>query len=300
MTLVINFAYIFYRAMVQPGTMVKLMVARKTPQGVFLADSDCEVFLPSMECPEAISEGDVLEVFVFPTTKGELEATLKKPLILLNGVKKLLIKDSTPFGAFADIGIRVDLHLPPGEQLFKVEDKKAYVMTMQYDLERNKLYGSTRISRYIPWHTRGYPKGAEVDIVVLEKEESGFKVVVNEKTFGFLPFSETYRQIRMGESYKAYIKKIEPKSLVLSLQKEGLELIEDAAERIIAYLNANSGYARLGDDSDPEEIKMRLHMSKKAFKKGIGYLQKRGQLVITKRGIKIAKNNESENSDSEL
>lgn len=280
--------------MVQAGLMVKMMVARKEKEGLYLADPDCEVFLPAMECPDNITEGDVMTVFVFPNTKGELEATVKEPLLLLNGVKKLQIKDSTPFGAFADLGIRVDLHLPPGEQQFKVEDKKYYVMTMQFDPERNKLYGSTRISRYIPWHTRGYDRGMEVDIIILEKEEIGFKVVVNQKTFGFLPFSETYRQVRMGESYKAYIKKIEPKSLILSLQKEGLDLIEDAAERILKFLNDNSGYARLNDDTDPEEIKMRLHMSKKAFKKGIGYLQKRGKLIITKRGIKLTKSDSPE------
>jgi hypothetical protein len=49
---------------------------------------------------------------------------------------------------------------------------------------------------------------------------------------------------------------------------------------------------RLNDDTDPEEIKLRLHMSKKTFKKSAGMLFKEGKILLTKFGIKINKTGE--------
>jgi predicted RNA-binding protein (virulence factor B family) len=280
--------------MIHPGRFGKLQVVRIESQGLWLYNRDEEeVFLPYSECPQGIQIGDILEVFVFPNEKGRMEASIRKPLLTLNEVRKLRVKDATPHGAFVDIGIRADLFMPPGEQQFKVESGREYVVIMRFDAERKKLYGSTRIPRYLSWNTRDYERGDQVDIILLEKEEESFKVVVNQKTLGSLPFSETFRQVRMGETYKAYVKKVEPKILIISLQKEGFEQIEDAAVKIIDYLKMNGGYARLNDDTDPEEIKLRLHMSKKAFKKAIGHLQKLGEIQITKRGIKLTKSQET-------
>jgi len=58
------------------------------------------------------------------------------------------------------------------------------------------------------------------------------------------------------------------------------------------YLEANGGYVRLNDDTDPEEIKLRLHMSKKTFKKAAGMLYKEGKILLTKLGIKFNKTGE--------
>ena len=46
---------------------------------------------------------------------------------------------------------------------------------------------------------------------------------------------------------------------------------------------------RLNDDTDPEEIKLRLHMSKKTFKKAAGMLYKEGKVLLTKLGVKVNK-----------
>lgn len=280
--------------MIHPGRFGKLQVVRIEGQGAWLFNrEDEEVFLPFSECPEGLQLGDILEVFVFPDEKGRMMASARKPLLLLNEVKKLKVKDATPYGAFLDIGIRADLFMPPGEQQFKVESGREYIVIMRFDSERKKLYGSTRIPRYLSWDTRDYERGDQVEIILLEKEEDSFKVVVNQKTLGKLPFLETFRQVRLGETYKAFVKKVEPKILIISLQREGIEQIEEAAVKIVDYLKMNGGYARLNDDTDPEEIKLRLHMSKKAFKKAIGHLQKQGELLITKRGIKLNKSQDT-------
>jgi hypothetical protein len=71
------------------------------------------------------------------------------------------------------------------------------------------------------------------------------------------------------------------------MQKEGVDLIEDAAARLLEFLENNGGYIRLNDDSDPDEIKIRLRMSKKTFKKAAGLLYKQEKVDLMKFGVKL-------------
>ena len=48
-------------------------------------------------------------------------------------------------------------------------------------------------------------------------------------------------------------------------------------------------YVRLTEDSDEEEIKLRLKMTKNTFKKAVQDLTKKNLVVMTKRGLKIKK-----------
>lgn len=60
----------------------------------------------------------------------------------------------------------------------------------------------------------------------------------------------------------------------LSLQQLGYEHIVDLKHIILHQLKENKGVLPLGDKSSPEEIRLRLQISKKAFKKTIGGLYK--------------------------
>jgi hypothetical protein len=90
-----------------------------------------------------------------------------------------------------------------------------------------------------------------------------------------------------GDKVKGYVRKIEGKDVVVSMQKEGVDLIEDAAARLLEFLENNGGYIRLNDDSDPDEIKIRLRMSKKTFKKAAGLLYKQEKVDLMKFGVKL-------------
>lgn len=248
-----------------------------------------EVVLPKMDCSDELKEGDEVEVFLFTNKDGYMEATTHKPLLTLGQVKLLTITGSNISGAFADIGLREDLFIPPNEQRLKALPGKQYLVTMQYDEERTKLIGSTNLPKYMRYRFKKYKKGDELEIILAEKTDDGMRVIANQETWAFLPYSNTFRHVRLGETYKAWVSKIEPREMYVSLQQDGFDQVEKSAGLIIDYLRANNGYARLTDHSDPAEIELRLHMSKKTFKRAIGYLQKKDELVITKRGIKIPK-----------
>lgn len=50
-----------------------------------------------------------------------------------------------------------------------------------------------------------------------------------------------------------------------------------------------AGGCPLGDDSSPEEIHRRTQLSKKAFKRSLGVLLKRGIVAADAEGIKLTK-----------
>ncbi|GBL35684.1 conserved virulence factor B [Filimonas sp.] len=83
-----------------------------------------------------------------------------------------------------------------------------------------------------------------------------------------------------------YVKNIrEDMGLDLSLQKIGIQHLVDTTDKVLDYLQKNEGVLALTDDSTPEEIKKKLNMSKKAFKKSIGILYKQRMIRIEKDGV---------------
>ena len=87
-----------------------------------------------------------------------------------------------------------------------------------------------------------------------------------------------------------YIKTIRPDNKIdVTLQKAGYQNIEPNAQKIVDELKASRGFLRLNDNSDPEDIKTVLKMSKKTFKKAIGLLYKDKQIELKENGIYLIK-----------
>ena len=62
--------------------------------------------------------------------------------------------------------------------------------------------------------------------------------------------------------------------------------MNDDAEFIFRCLENEGGFLPFHDKSNPEAIKNRFHMSKNAFKRGIGRLMKEGKITIAEDGIR--------------
>jgi predicted RNA-binding protein (virulence factor B family) len=64
-----------------------------------------------------------------------------------------------------------------------------------------------------------------------------------------------------------------------------VEGIEENAQVVLDELKASKGFLRLNDNSDPEDIKTILKMSKKTFKKAVGALYRQKLIEIKDDGI---------------
>ena len=54
-------------------------------------------------------------------------------------------------------------------------------------------------------------------------------------------------------------------------------------------LEESDGILYMNDESDPEDIKRRLNLSKRAFKRAVGKLLKEGKIQIFEDGIRLLK-----------
>ena len=91
--------------------------------------------------------------------------------------------------------------------------------------------------------------------------------------------------MELGDRIEGYIKKVrEDNRLDVSLQPQGVKNIEPSAARILDYLKMNQGFMTLTDKSKPEEIMVKLEMSKKSFKKALGNLYKQKLVRLEKNG----------------
>jgi predicted RNA-binding protein (virulence factor B family) len=131
--------------------------------------------------------------------------------------------------------------------------------------------------------------GDKVDLIVGRSINIGFTVLVNQEYEGLLYKNELYQKIEEGQKLVGYIKKIrEDEKLDVSLQPIGFKQTIVKNEIIILNeLKQNEGFVGLSDKSSPDDIKYKLGMSKKAFKKAIGGLFKQKLITISEEGIKL-------------
>jgi predicted RNA-binding protein (virulence factor B family) len=73
----------------------------------------------------------------------------------------------------------------------------------------------------------------------------------------------------------------------LSIRQKASEQIHDDESVILSALEKNNGLLDLSDNSDPDVIKSRLNMSKRAFKRAVGKLYKEGRIELNTDCIKM-------------
>lgn len=275
--------------MIKPGSIQPLPVKEVVEKGYLLGDSRQQVFIPKRDLKPDTEPGELVEVFTFYNEERELEATTRMPAIQVGEVGCFRVGNSNDLGAFISIGSKRDILIPAREQLESLETGRMTLVILLEDRENKRLYASTKLQRHLRNSEVPYKRGDEVSLTIAEKIDIGRRVVVDGKYIAVLFRQEITDKVRLGEKVKGYIRKVEGKDIVVSMQREGMELLDDARKKILDYLEQNGGYVRLNDDTDPEEIKLRLHMSKKTFKKAAGMLYKEGKVLLTKFGVKVNK-----------
>lgn len=278
---------------IEPGKIQDLTVVAVNNEGVFVGSENYAIPLASREW-RGKEEGQVLPVFVYYNENREMEATTRLPHIQVGEVGMFRVESVNELGAFINIGSVRDVLLPKREQRYEMEAGKRALIMLCYDERNMRLFATTKIFSHLKNKPEGIERGDQVEIMIAERIDVGRKVVVNGKFPGVIFNQEIMSKVHEGEIVKGYVRKIEGKDVIVSMQKEGLELIDDATKRLLEYIEANGGYVRLNDDSDPEEIKLRLRMSKKTFKKAAGQLYKMGKVDLMKFGIKLLKDGQAQ------
>ncbi len=273
---------------IEIGKFNELEILRHTSVGLYLGDNTGEdVLLPNKYCPENVEQGDKIRVFVYRDHEERKVATNLTPKIALNDFARLKVTATTNVGAFLDWGLEKDLMVPFNEQQHKMEEGQWYLVYLNIDKKTDRLYASSKIDKFLQNESLTVAVGDEVDIIVMQKTDLGYSVVVNKVHKGLVFENEIFKPIKVGDRLKGFVKKIrEDNKIDISLQPIGYDKFNDPNCEIIQNkLLKSKGFIPITDNSSPEKIYAAFGMSKKAFKKAIGALYKQRKISITPEGI---------------
>ncbi|HSH65986.1 MAG TPA: S1-like domain-containing RNA-binding protein [Bacteroidia bacterium] len=274
--------------MINIGAYNELEILKEVDFGVYLGDGNVEILMPAKWVPPGSRIGDVLNVFVFRDSDDRLIATTIKPFAIANTFAFLEVKQVNNIGAFLDWGMDKDLLVPFREQAIPMEQGKSYVVFVYVDDESDRLIASSKLSKFIERDRASVQNGDVVDLLIYSKTELGYNAIINNLHTGLIYQNELFENIRIGDHLKGFVKNVrEDFKIDLSLQKSGFELVDDVKWKILNILKTENGFLPLHDNSTPEEIKIKLQISKKAFKKAIGTLYKEKLVMLTDKGIKL-------------
>ena len=266
------------------GRMNSLQVVKHTDFGLYLdGGADGEILLPKRYIPkDTPSEvDDWLNVFLYLDSEDKLIATTLKPKIQLGEFASLKVVDINRVGLFFDWGLPKDLLLPHSEEKRPLQIGDYCVIYLYLDKRTRRLTATARLDRHLDKVPANYQVGQEVDLLVVERTDLGFKAIIDGKHWGLIHKNELFKFIRSGMREKGYIKELRADGKIsLSLQPIGHEAASGLAEQIIERLRAQGGVLALGDKSPPELISEHFRVSKGNFKKAIGGLYKQGLIEI--------------------
>ena len=270
------------------GEVNNLQVLRFTSVGAYLGDEeDNDVLLPNKYLTDDMKIDDMLDVFVYRDSEDRAVATTEKPLIELEGFSYLYIKDVTMFGAFADWGLEKDLMIPFKEQGKKLEEGQWYLTTLQLDTDTDRVYGSTKINRYLSECDHPFDRTAPTEIMICDTTDLGVKVIVDNRYSGLIYQNDITRTVQRGERTTGYVYNVrEDGKLDVRLDPVGKVKISDSAEKLLSILKVKK-HLPIHDKSAPEDVREVVGMSKKTFKQAVGSLYKERLITLSSEGITL-------------
>ncbi|EIA1556628.1 CvfB family protein [Vibrio parahaemolyticus] len=277
--------------MIKIGQINSLEVIKKADFGVFLDGDDYgSVLLPNKHVPEGTELGDHIEVFLYFDSESQLAATIDKPVAQVGEWGLMKIEGINQTGAFVNWGIKEkDLLIPFSEQRARFTAGQNILVYVYTDKASGRIVGTTKFNKWLDKTPANYEVNEEVDLIIAERSQLGYKAIVNGKHWGMIFPSDVFGKLFIGKKLKGYIKQVrEDGKIDLSLQKVGVAKMDDLSSKIIDLLEKKGGFLPLNDKSSPEAIFDAFRTSKGTYKKTIGGLYKQGKIVIEKDGIRLA------------
>ena len=272
------------------GKYNQLEVVKTVDFGVYLnGGDDGEILLPARYVPEGSKPGDMLNVFIYLDNEERLVATTLQPLVQVGGFACLEVAWVNEYGAFLDWGLMKDLFVPFREQKMKMQKGHRYVIHAHVDEDSYRIMASAKVERYLSKEFPPYQSGDEVEVMVWQKTDLGYKVIVDDRFGGLVYQKEIFKALEPGMRMQAFVRQVrEDAKIDLTLQKDGSQKVDDFAEVLLQYIKDNGGYTELNDKSAAEDIYDTFGVSKKTFKKAVGDLYKRRLVVLVEGGIQLA------------
>ena len=271
------------------GKYNQLEVVKEVDFGVYLnGGDDGEILLPARYVPEGCHPGDVLNVFIYLDNEERLIATTLQPKVQVGEFACLEVAWVNEYGAFLDWGLMKDLFVPFREQKMKMQKGRRYVVHTHVDEESYRIMASAKVERYLSKEMPPYQAGQEVEVMVWQKTDLGYKVIIENQFGGLVYQNEVFQALEPGMTLTAYVRQVrEDGKIDLTLQKDGQAKVKDFSDVLLQFIREQGGYTPLNDKSAAEDIYDTFGVSKKTFKKAVGDLYKKRLILLVENGIRL-------------
>lgn len=275
--------------MAEIGKYNKLRIVKEVDFGLYLDGGDHgEILLPKRYMPEHYQVDDDLEVFIYLDSEDRIIATTERPFSTVNQFALLEVVSVNAVGAFLDWGLSKDILVPFREQKQNMQVGESYLVYVYLDEATNRIVASSKLSRFLNKKPIEYKPGQEVDILISNRSEIGYTVIINQAHRGILYKNEVFHKIFRGQHYTGYVVKVrDDEKIDVRLQKPGLDKVDDFSDELLNELKRSNGFLAFSDNTPPEQIYNTFGVSKKTFKKAVGALFRQRLIEITEQGIKL-------------
>ncbi|MBF9000454.1 CvfB family protein [Vibrio nitrifigilis] len=276
--------------MINVGQINRLEVVKIADFGVFLdAGEYGSALLPNRFVPNQTEVGQTVDAFLYFDSENQIAATTEQPIAKVGEWGLMKIEGVNSIGAFANWGIKgKDLLIPFSEQRGRLALGQTILVYVYTDKASGRIVGTTKFNKWLDNTPANYTKNQQVDLIIAERSDLGFKAIVNGQHWGMIFPSDVFGKLFIGKKLKGFIKNVrEDGKIDLALQKVGVAKMDDLSSKIVDTLEKKGGFLPLSDKSSPEAIFAEFRTSKGTFKKSIGGLYKQGVIVIEKDGIRL-------------
>lgn len=259
------------------------MINRFVDFGAYLIDDeDNEVLLPKRYLTGYEELDDYIEVFIYNDSENRPVATTEQPVATVGQFCLMRVKTVNAIGAFLEWGlVAKDLLVPFSEQRVRMQAGRSYIVYIYLDPSSQRIVASAKLDKFLDKNLPDYYHRQKVDVLVVQQQEIGYRVIVDGKYWGMVYNNEIYQPINIGEHHTGFVKQVRDDGKIdITLAKIEKMRVDDLADEIMAFLYHNGGSMTLNDKSSPDEIMRSFNCSKKDFKKALGLLYKQHKVTL--------------------
>lgn len=276
--------------MIKIGQYNDLRVNRFVDFGVYLCDEEeNEVLMPKRYLVGNEQIDDMLHVFVYHDSEDRPIATTDKPLALVGDFALMRVNQVNAVGAFLEWGLAgKELLVPFREQRVSMKAGRSYIVYVYIDDNTGRVVASAKLDKFLGNKLPHYYHRQKVDLLVVQRTELGYKIIVDNLHWGLIYSNEIYKDLNVGDRHIGFIKQVRNDGKIdVTIEKIEKMRVDDLSSLILNYLQSHGGHMKLSDKSDPQEIMETFNCSKKDFKKAIGSLYKQKKVILDKESTRL-------------
>ncbi|MGT2833698.1 RNA-binding virulence regulatory protein CvfB [Streptococcus halotolerans] len=278
------------------GTVISGLVTDENTQAYFVQKDGITFSLSKEEGTHQL--GDMVKGFAYTDMKQKPRLTTKEVASTRTSYGWGTVTDvRRDLGVFVDAGIpdkEIVVSLDVLPEMKELWPKKGDRLYIKLDVDRkDRIWGlpaEADVFQKMAGPAYDNMQNQTWPAIVYRLKLSGTFVYLPENNMlGFIHPSERYAEPRLGQVLDARVigfREID-RTLNLSIKPRSFEMLENDAQMILTYLEANGGFMTLNDKSTPEDIKATFGISKGQFKKALGGLMKANKIKQDRSGTEL-------------